>query len=158
GVLYHHFPGGKTELAIAAIQSAVSRLTSALDRLIASGADPVAALSAWMAGAEKQLEKGRFEKGCPLATVALESTAEDETIRGEIAAGFAAIRDRLSSALVASGVVPAKARALSTLIVSAYEGALMQARVAGSLAPMTETASALLQLIQSELDAVKGIR
>ena len=91
GVLYHHFPGGKTELAIAAIESAIAGMLASLDRLLAAHVDPADALEAWMSGAQKLLLASGFERGCPLATVALESTPEDLTLRAALSAGFAAI-------------------------------------------------------------------
>jgi TetR/AcrR family transcriptional repressor of lmrAB and yxaGH operons len=151
GVLYHHFPGGKTELAVAAIRATAARITTSLDQLIATRADPVPMLRGWLAAAQSQLEQSRFERGCPLATVALESTAEDGTIREALAEGFGAIRERLTAMLAAAGLAPAKAGPLAALIVAAYEGALMQARVAGQVQPMGDTAAALVALLQTEL-------
>lgn len=151
GVLYHHFPGGKTELAIAAIESAVAQLAGALDRLMQQQADPVAGLRSWMGSIQKQLRHSGFETGCPLATVALESTAEDAALRGALAAGFAVLRERVGAWLQSAGVPAARAVPLATLIVAAYEGALMQARVAGQITPMQDTTEALLGLIEHEL-------
>jgi TetR/AcrR family transcriptional repressor of lmrAB and yxaGH operons len=153
GVLYHHFPGGKTELAVAAIEATAARITASLDQLIATRADPVPMLRSWLAAARQQLEKSAFEQGCPLATVALESTADDEALRHALAAAFAAIRLRLAAMLASAGVAQARARNLATLIVAAYEGALMQARVAGDGQTLGDTAEALLALVQSEVDS-----
>ncbi|HEY6134017.1 MAG TPA: TetR/AcrR family transcriptional regulator [Rubrivivax sp.] len=153
GVLYHHFPGGKTELAVAAIHATVVRITASLDQLIAARADPLPTLRGWLAAAQKQLEQSAFERGCPLATVALESTADDGAIRAALAEGFDAIRERLAAMLATAGLGPAKARTLAALIVAAYEGALMQARVAGNTQPMGDTAEALITLLQVELSA-----
>jgi TetR/AcrR family transcriptional repressor of lmrAB and yxaGH operons len=152
GVLYHHFPGGKAELAVAAIQRVVERLATSLDRVAAAGADPVPMLRHWMAAAEQQLSRSGFEHGCPLATVALESTAEDVALRAALAEGFATLRGRLATALAAGGMAPPRAIRLAALAVAAYEGALMQARVAGSAAPMAEAAEALLALLRREVD------
>lgn len=158
GVLYHHFPGGKTALAVAAIEATVARVARALDQLIERKDDPVAALRAWLAGAQKQLEAGAFERGCPLATVALESTADDTQIRAALATGFALLRARLARALALAGLGPARARQLAALTVSAYEGALMQARVAGSVEPMAETSLGLLALLQHAVDHPGDVR
>ncbi|MDP1683903.1 TetR/AcrR family transcriptional regulator, partial [Hydrogenophaga sp.] len=51
GVLYHHFPGGKTELAVAAIDDVVARMLRGLDTLLAQKTDPIEATRRWMAGA-----------------------------------------------------------------------------------------------------------
>ncbi|MCB1600876.1 MAG: TetR/AcrR family transcriptional regulator [Xanthomonadales bacterium] len=151
GVLYHHFPGGKTELAIAAIESAIAGMLASLDRLLAAHVDPADALEAWMSGAQKLLLASGFERGCPLATVALESTPEDLALRATLSAGFAAIRERLSGALQQHGMSDAAAHQSAMLIVAAYEGALLQARVAGNVNAMADTCAALVSMIRPQL-------
>jgi TetR/AcrR family transcriptional repressor of lmrAB and yxaGH operons len=152
GVLYHHFPGGKQALAVAAIEATAAHIAASLDRLIAARADPLPALQGWLALAQAQLDRSGFERGCPLATVALETTAADTAVRAALAQAFDGIRARLALLLCAAGVAEARAGGLAALVVAAYEGALMQARVAGSAAPMAEAAEALLALLRREVD------
>lgn len=147
GVLYHHFPGGKTALAVAAIEASVARIAAHLDILIARGDPPLAVLDAWLDGGRRALEKTHFESGCPLATVALESTPEDAEIRAAVAAGFAEFRRRIAAMFTAYGEPPARAEALAALIVSAYEGGLMQSRVAETAEPMAQVGAALRALL-----------
>lgn len=152
GVLYHHFPGGKTELAIAAIEGVAQQLAADLDKVMSrSGGDPADALTVWMAGAQKVLEKSGFERGCPLATVALESTPDDARLRAALATAFATFRARLADVLMRAGIPDSKARSLAALIVSAYEGALLQARVAGDVQAMRDTSDALIELVRLSL-------
>lgn len=150
GGLYHHFPGGKSELAVAAIEQQVAALCALLDKLLTAAPDPVAALELWTAKAQQQLAASDFQRGCPLATVALESDADDVAIRRALADGFAAIRARLAQAFEAAGKIP-DAAGLAALIVAAYEGALLQARVAGSVAPMEMVGAALFPLLRAQL-------
>ncbi len=152
GVLYHHFPGGKQALAVAAIEATAAHIADSLDRLVAVRADPLPALAGWLAMAQSQLERSGFERGCPLATVALETTADDGPVRAALAAAFDGIRLRLARLLQTSGVAEARAAGLAALVVAAYEGALMQARVAGSGAPMAEAADTLLSLLRTEIE------
>lgn len=147
GVLYHHFPGGKTELVVAAIDFTVGAMMARLDKLLADQPDPIGVLQGWMSGAQRLLGDSGFARGCPLATVALESTTQDLEIRAALARGFAAIRGRICNALVASGHGQASAQGLAALIVSAYEGGLLQARVEGSVAPMKLVSATLAQLL-----------
>lgn len=151
GVLYHHFPGGKTELAVAAVQATVQALQGRLDHLLASRADPADALAAWMAGLQKQMHASDFVRGCPLATAALETGPDDVALRQALAQGFDTLRGRLGAALAAAGVPAARAPLLATLVVSAYEGALIQARVAGQVQPLADTAAMLVALVRQEL-------
>ena len=151
GVLYHHFPGGKAELAVRAIESVVAKLGADLDKVLDRTADPVDALSAWMGSAQRVLAGSGFASGCPLATIALESTPDDDAIRAALAEGFASIRTRLADALAGAGMAKAQARGAAALIVSAYEGALLQARVAGSVQAMRDTSEALIGLLRLAL-------
>jgi len=146
GVLYHHFPGGKTELAVAAVEATVERLCALLDERMASG-DPAVAIMAWIDGAQHRLASSGYEKGCPLATIALETTAEDTAIRAALGAGFSRIRVRMEKGLVGAGYPPASAGALAALILAAYEGGLLQARAAGNPEPMQLVGEALLSLL-----------
>jgi TetR/AcrR family transcriptional repressor of lmrAB and yxaGH operons len=147
GVLYHHFPGGKSELTVAAIGFTVERMLARLDRLAAQFPDPLAGLVHWMGDAQKMLDDSGFERGCPLATVALEATPDDVAIRDALAAGFGAIRARIAAMLTAPGRTPAEAQGVATLIVAAYEGGLLQARVERSVKPMREVCQTLVTLL-----------
>lgn len=147
GVLYHHFPGGKTELAIAAIDTVVDRMGASLDRLLANTPDPMTAMRLWIRGATERLRDTGFEAGCPLASVALESTPEDKALREALARAFARMRDRIAQGLLAAGMPPAQAAGVAALLVAAYEGGLLQARVAHSIEPIQSVTDTLLALL-----------
>lgn len=149
GVLYHHFPGGKTELAVAAIDDVVARMLAALDTLLAQHTDPVQATRQWMQAATQRLSRSGFDAGCPLATVALESTADDPALRAALARAFATLRERIAQTLEAGGESPATARGLAALIVATYEGGLLQARVAQSTEPIEQATQTLLALLDA---------
>lgn len=151
GVLYHHFPGGKQALAVAAIEALVDQMLTGMDSLFTRQPDPLRALVAWVGRAQQQLARSGFERGCPLATVALESTPDDLALRAALSAGFVRIRHRLAQALTTGGLDAARAHSLATLVIAAYEGGLIQARVAGNTQPMQDTADSLMHLLQLAL-------
>ncbi len=151
GVLYHHFPGGKTELAVVAIEGVIGHILAGLDRVFERNMDLSVAMQGWMAGAQKTLAGSGYASGCPLAAVALESTPQDVAIRAALATGFAAIRQRLGAGMQAAGMEPNRASNLAALMVSAYEGALVQARVAGNVDAMRGTTEALMDLVRVSL-------
>jgi TetR/AcrR family transcriptional repressor of lmrAB and yxaGH operons len=148
GSLYHHFPGGKNELAVAAIDAISSQIDQHFSHLFSHSPDPFKALQKWLNGALLQLETSRFERGCPLATIALESSSDDVEIRAALQRSFATIRRVLSEHFQAFGYPTAQANNLAALFVSLYEGGLLQARVAGSTAPLRNAANALFDLTQ----------
>ncbi len=150
GVMYHHFPGGKAELAVAAIDTTIALLCERLDACLQREASVAAALRLWIQRAQKGLQASGFDMGCPLAAVALESTAADVALRRALADGFARLRERIATALQADGSAEARARSLAALIVAAYEGGLLQARVANDMAPMKLAIEAVLALLDDE--------
>ncbi len=150
GVMYHHFPGGKDQLAVAAIEATFSFLVHKLDSYLAREPGVEAALQAWILRALRGLDDSEFELGCPLAAVALESTADDVEIRGALKTGFAALRGRMADALVQAGHDRHRAESIAALILAAYEGGLLQARVAGDTAPMVQTMDALMPMLKVE--------
>ena len=148
GVLYHHFPGGKTELAVAAVDAVVERLCASLHERMGSANDPAAALMTWINSAQKRLEASGYERGCPLATIALETTEQDVALRAALGTGFARIRVMIADGLLKAGYETRSASSLAALIVAAYEGGLLQARAAGTPEPMTLVGDALLSLLR----------
>lgn len=148
GVLYHHFPGGKSELATEAIRAVALQLSSDLQGVIQRSDKPLDAMTMWMNSALKQLQKSGFQAGCPLATVGLESTPEDLAIRAALNQAFTVIRSQVKVVLTTLGLPENPACKLAALIVSAYEGALLQARVAQDTSPMRETIEALIGLVR----------
>ncbi|WP_192982771.1 TetR/AcrR family transcriptional regulator [Pseudomonas sp. EggHat1] len=144
GSLYHHFPNGKTELAVAAIERIGQRAEQAFATLFERQSDPLDALTIWLQSALGQLQDSAFERGCPLATVALESGPQDHEIRAALANAFVAIRQALQQQLQRHGYP--QPEGLAALFVALYEGGLLQARVAGSSEPLKQAVATLLHL------------
>ena len=136
GSIYHHFPGGKTELAEEAVRLAGAVVGARIERAAAEG-DPQAMVDVFTDGWRRQLERSDFRAGCPVVAVAIEA----DTAPGVAAAAaeaFAAWEALLAQALRRSGVPRARAGRLATLTVSAIEGAVIQCRVAHTTAPLDD--------------------
>ena len=148
GVLYHYFPGGKTELALAAIESGTEIMITRLTKSLGKKGELAVLIEKWFESSATLLSGEHFERGCLLATVALETTADDEQLRAALADSFARIRSCLEDCLVSHGYSPEQSQSLASLIVSAYEGALIQARVAHDPSPLRQAARAMAPLLQ----------
>lgn len=151
GCLYHHFPGGKTDLAVAAIERVAERAQQAFANLFQRHPEPLEALAQWLQSGVTQLQDSDFERGCPLATIALESGPQDQAIRAALANAFATIRQVLETQLQRHGY--AQAAGLASLFVALYEGGLLQARVAGDGAPLHQAVTTLIQLTRQRPEA-----
>lgn len=149
GVLYYHFPGGKTALTVAAVDASVDALVASLDRAIARGDDLLDALGTWLERSATRLHGSSFAVGCPLATVALESTPDDTEIRAAIDRGFVRLRATLAEGFSREGRSSEDSALMAYTIVAAYEGGLLQARVSERIEPMIDACRFVLDLLRA---------
>ncbi|MCX6399475.1 MAG: TetR/AcrR family transcriptional regulator [Propionibacteriales bacterium] len=143
GSIYHHFPGGKAELA----EDATRRAGDLMARLVAQvmgSADPVGAVDAIIDHWSRVLLEGDFDTGCPVAAAALSS---DETPAARDAAGvaFGTWEQALAEALADDGLPHDRAADRAALIVSAIEGALLVSRARRTDAPLRAVGRELLR-------------
>lgn len=147
GSLYHYFPAGKAAIGEAAVQEAGRRVVATvtdLSRSAGSAGDLVIAharlLAGWMA------ESG-YRDGSPMTTVLLENAPADAPITLAGATAQQAWRQLLADRLAADGFQPARAQRLAVLGMAALEGALIQARVMQSGAPLLAAAEEFAALL-----------
>src|SRR4051794_4816372 len=74
GSINHHFPGGKEELGVAAIAAGAPAVEALIEHCFASTAGPAEAIERWFALSAELMEAEAYRAGCPVATVALETT------------------------------------------------------------------------------------
>jgi TetR/AcrR family transcriptional repressor of lmrAB and yxaGH operons len=147
GSLYHHFPGGKDELVLAAVELAGTRALDVLDRLSGQRADKVA--EAFIGLWRLVLEKSDFGAGCAVAAVTV--AAESGPLIDRAATVFRTWRQRLAALLAAGGVVPERAGALAASLISACEGAVILARAERSFEPFDLVAGEQLAGIRAAI-------
>jgi TetR/AcrR family transcriptional repressor of lmrAB and yxaGH operons len=128
GSLYHYFPGGKEQIGAEAIARAGDQVAAAVVHLLRakpSVADAVEALAGLLAAG---LEASDFERGCPVATTALEVTPGSEPIRAAVQASFESWLAPLRERLEAAGFDRLQAARRADLAIATLEGALVLAR------------------------------
>lgn len=136
GSLYFHFPGGKEQLAAEAVRMSGDRLAGVLRRLLDDAPDPAAAIAAVLDALAANLTGSGFQRGCPIATVAMDAGNESERIREACTGGYAAWQEIIADYLVRQGFGTERASALSELALSSIEGALLLAKLRHDLSPM----------------------
>lgn len=154
GSLYYHFPGGKEELALAAIANAEQEMARFLEQVFARFDDPLDALAAWIDSALQRIAASRFKLGCPLAAAALDCSPDDTDLLLALHGAFTNLRDQLAGHISRAGFPTDAATDLAVLVLTSYEGGLMMARAAGSTDPIERAFRALLshvRLQQKEL-------
>ena len=147
GSLYHHFPGGKDDLVLAALDAAGSRAGTVLDGIAGQPADVVAErfIGLWRA----VLTRSDFTAGCSLLAVTV--AADSEPLLDKAGTIFAAWTVRIAGLLAEGGVPAEQSTALATSLIAACEGGVVLARAARSLAPYDAVASVQLATIRSAM-------
>src|ERR687898_2195200 len=76
GSLYFHFPGGKEELAVAAITEVGTTLGSGMEALLTSSDDAGEGIARVIDFLADDLERSDFRGGCPIAAVTLDGAGQ----------------------------------------------------------------------------------
>jgi AcrR family transcriptional regulator len=128
GSLYHHFPGGKVELADEVIRKAGAFFQALVTAVYDEEATPEEAVRAVFKGAGETLEATDYQDACPIATVALEVASTDDRLRRATAEVFeqwvAALTERVED------------RDQALAVIAALEGAFLLCRASRSTEPM----------------------
>jgi TetR/AcrR family transcriptional regulator, lmrAB and yxaGH operons repressor len=148
GSIYHHFPGGKEEIAASAIGNLGALVGQLLESLFASmPADrAVVAMFDYMA---KRLEASDWTDGCPVGTPAQDGANDSAVVRQACDAALGQMVDAIAAALATAGMAETPAHDLATTVMAAYEGATMLARVQRSAAPLHATAATMAALVHT---------
>jgi TetR/AcrR family transcriptional repressor of lmrAB and yxaGH operons len=147
GSLYFHFPGGKEELAVAAMELEGAQLRQAIATIVTSTDDLADALAALVDALARGLERSGFQDGCPIATVTLEAAAQSPAVRAAASAVFASWLEVLEERLLAGGLDAGAAKRRSLLALAAIEGALILARARQDLVPLLAVREELVDLM-----------
>ena len=148
GSLYFHFPGGKEELAAAAMARAGDQLRQAIEAILASSDDLGEGLGRLVDALAAALEASDYADGCPIATVTLEAANRSEAVRAAAADAFDAWLSALEARMTEAGMDRPAASRRATLVLACIEGALILARARRELAP--------LRAVREELVALAG--
>lgn len=146
GSVYHHFPGGRTEIVLSAVEMVGSRIADSIETASQDG--PLAVLDAFGAFWRRQLTRTDYRAGCPvvaLATGGAEQIPGAEELVGDV---FGSWHAQFVRALCSAGAKPRRARQLATLVLSATQGAVVLARARRSLTPLDDVVAELAQLLR----------
>lgn len=134
GSIYHHFPGGKDELIVAALDRVTTQVARAIDSIAAKSmsadAFVVGAAAVFRAGAEAT----DWTQGCPVAAAAIEGDRQSPMVRDAVAASLRRWQTAIADGL-RRHLDPDEADAQALMILGAFEGGLLVARGLRSAEP-----------------------
>jgi TetR/AcrR family transcriptional repressor of lmrAB and yxaGH operons len=148
GSIYHHFPGGKSQLAEEATRYAGDFIAAGLVMALADD-DPLAAIRTFTRTWLDVLRGTDFAAGCPVVAAAVEGDRIPGA-RDAAGAAFARWEDLLTSAIERKGMSADRARSVASLVVAAIEGAIVMARAQRSTKPL-ERVTAEIERVVADL-------
>ena len=145
--IYHHFPGGKKQLAQDAIMWTSEQV---LAHLRACPATTAPGVLAWFIDLWRQsVQASGGSSGCPVAGIAIDTGAAADDLIGPARAAFAQWTALLAGQLQETGVPAHRAGPIATATLAAMEGALILCRAERSSQPLETTAQELMNLLPS---------
>jgi TetR/AcrR family transcriptional repressor of lmrAB and yxaGH operons len=146
GSIYHHFPGGKSELVHAALDLVSSRALAVMESRRGSSAEAVVKqfLDLW----RQLLDRSDLTAGC--AVLAVTVAGSDIDLLDHAGSIFRDWTAHLAGLLVDGGVAEASARQLAVMVIAATEGAVALCRAERSREPFDIVDKGLMQLVSSE--------
>ena len=143
GSLYFHFPGGKEEIGENALTIAGEAVRQGIVRAAEASDSTEMFLTRVARAMAADLEKSDYQEGCPIATTALETSAQSEVLGEATSSAFRKWEDEISSGLQRFGMTRDEADQVATMVLSQLEGALLLARTYRSPEPLQRAEEAL---------------
>ncbi|WP_404316228.1 TetR/AcrR family transcriptional regulator [Prescottella equi] len=150
--LYQHFPEGKAQLVETATRI-VSRIVHSHLSVMADALTGAPSIEQWLdelfAFWREPLESSEYRKGSFMLAAALDEL--DPTVQGAAGQAFTEWTSRLTDGFVSAGLEPTTARPVAGLLLSAIEGAIVQARALKSSAPFDDARDQMTALLNCHL-------
>ena len=145
GAIYHHFPGGKQQLALEAARRNAEDIRDHLHALPAH--TPRDVVEAFLLNVRPIMQASAEGGGCAVAAVTVDggtAIADQAGLRDVATDGFTGWADEVAAKLTQAGISSSQAADLATLMIATLEGAHVLCRAAGTISPFDRAATALL--------------
>jgi AcrR family transcriptional regulator len=143
GSIYHHFRGGKREVAAAALRDSGAAYIQLLPMLLDRHADLPAAIDAAFAAAADDMAATGWANMCPVGTVAGEIADTEPELRQVAAEVIASWVDEGTGYLASRGLSRTDARAAMYALLTALEGGFLLARAQRTTEPLLAAGHAI---------------
>lgn len=149
GVIYHHFPGGKTELATEAL-AYVDGIVSPAIAAICAELKPASAMHAVMAAAKTHMVDENGRPGCTVAAIALGADSADAKLRDAAERIFRSWQQSFRECLHREGWSEQDATNVATLLMAALEGGLIFSRAEGNTDALDRIARGIEYVLKTD--------
>ncbi|MEU2031244.1 TetR/AcrR family transcriptional regulator [Nocardia amamiensis] len=156
GSLYHHFPGGKPQVAAAALRASGAAYIQLLPLLLDPHDDLRDAVPAAFEAAAEQIEQAGWINMCPVGTIAGEIADSEPALREVAAEVIGSWVDEGTAYFVRRGLSAPDARDFILAVLAALEGAFVLSRTLRSTEPLLAAGRSLRARIDETLAGVRS--
>jgi len=149
GSLYHHFPGGKSDLGVAAIRSGGEIYRQLVVDYFDNARTIDDCVRSFFSDAAELLRSTDYRDACPIATIAMETANTDDAMRRAAADAFQSWIDVLASRLERDGIDAARADDLAVQVFCSLEGAFIHARATRTVKAMRVAQDTTIALLHA---------
>jgi TetR/AcrR family transcriptional repressor of lmrAB and yxaGH operons len=146
GSVYHHFPGGKSEVLHAALDRASERALEAMEAT--RGQSALEVLERFLALWRELLDYSQLRAGCAVVSITVAGPEGD--VLEHVGGIFRTWTDQLAELFVVGGMAEDAAHSMATVTIAATEGAVVLSRAEQSRTPFDEVASTLTDLVRRQ--------
>ncbi|GLF99763.1 TetR/AcrR family transcriptional regulator [Streptomyces yaizuensis] len=151
GSVYHFFPGGKQELAVAAVRRGDEEFAGILREILDGEPGPAEAVVAVTRSLAEGLRASDWLDGCPVTATALGTAGRLPDIQRAASSAFAGWEGIVAEMLRAAGIAEEEAADLAGMVVCTLEGAELSAQVSRDERPLLVAGEQLARLIALSL-------
>jgi TetR/AcrR family transcriptional repressor of lmrAB and yxaGH operons len=149
GSLYFHFPGGKEEIGVAAMQRQTQQDCENMlaAKAICDSAEEFVAKVYQVIG--DRVERSAFRAGCVVGAITQEAAADASLLQEAAARCFAEMLQVMEEVLAHFGLPPEKAAQGASAMLTGLQGATLQARAFKRIDPFEHSAQALIAYLET---------
>ena len=147
GSVYHHFPGGRSQILREALQFAGEEITATIDAAVSG--DGTALLRQFAALWRQALVGSDYTAGSPVLAAAVGSGPDEQQLTSLAADIFARWRDAAAQAFAREGFDAAEASSLAHTTIAALEGAVALSRSLRTAQPLDDVTAQMEFLIKA---------
>jgi TetR/AcrR family transcriptional regulator, lmrAB and yxaGH operons repressor len=147
GSVYYHFPGGRDQILVEALQYAGDAIAGVIDEAAQRGGMHLVGefVEFW----EQLLAESDFTAGCPVVAAAIGSAEAKPQLTSVAGSIFGHWRDALTRAFVSDGFDEPDAASLAIMCIASLEGAVVLCRSTRSVDPLREVGCQVEFLVKS---------
>lgn len=153
GSMYHYFPGGKRDIAVAALAENARRTTEFLEMHLARGRTPGEKVRRLFKAFEERLESFDYSRSCAAGCVSLDLDPELGPVREAVEANFSAYIEVIERHFPCGD--RRRTRSFAGFVLTAIEGAYVRGRAEHSALAFREAGQWLERLAELEASAVR---